>query len=171
MLCQKQLQDGTRERPRKTQFSILTGPRETVTGGMRRPQGRVRPGSGLCQVGGEEREKGRMDRRASAFPEVLREHRAKGEGGSQWQVWMPVVTVRGGQESNWWQGQPSRWGTWPSWWDVYTLWGCSDSRKVWSFKIYSRDSQVLGFFFKCFFLLLLHCAAYRIFPHQESSVS
>lgn len=97
--------------------------------------------------------------------------RAKGEGGSQWQVWMPVVTVRGGQESNWWQGQPSRWGTWPSWWDVYTPWGCSDSRKVWSFKIYSRDSQVLGFFFKCFFLLLLHCAAYRIFPHQESSMS
>lgn len=30
-----------------------------------------------------------MDLRASAFPEVLREHRAKGQGGSHWQVRMP----------------------------------------------------------------------------------
>lgn len=103
MLCQKQLQDGTRERPRKTQFSILSGPRETVTGGMRRPQGRVRPGSGLCQVGGEEREKGRMDRRASAFPEVLREQRVKGDlnGKSEcpWSRWGEGKKATGGRAS------------------------------------------------------------------------
>ena len=44
-------------------------------------EGRCHPGSGLCQAGGEERE-----RRGGAFPEVPRRHRAKGEGGSQWQV-------------------------------------------------------------------------------------
>ena len=85
--CQKQLQDGTWERPRKTKFSILTGPRETVTGGMRRPQGEISARQwALSSRWGGEREKGRMALRASAFPEVLRGHRAKGEGGSQWQV-------------------------------------------------------------------------------------
>lgn len=111
-------------------------------------KGRVHPGSGLCQVGGEERER-RGGWTWGPVP-FLRfrestERRVKGDLNGKSEC--PVVTVRGGEESNWWQGQPSHWCTWPSWWDVYTLWGCSDSRKVWSFKIYSTDSQVWGFFF------------------------
>ena len=58
--CQKQLQDGTWERPRKTKFSMLTGPRETVTGGIRRPRGAMSPRQwALSSRWGGEREKGR----------------------------------------------------------------------------------------------------------------
>lgn len=147
--CQKQLQDGTWERPRKTKFSILTGPRETVTGGMRRPQGEIsaRQWALSSRWGGERERRGGWLWGPVPFLRFCEgtEQRVKGDLNGKSEC--PVVMVRGGEEGNWWQGQPSRWCTWPSWWDVYTLWGCSDSRKVWSFKIYSRDSQVWGFCF------------------------
>lgn len=47
------------------------------------------------------------------------EQRVKGDLSGKSEC--PVVTVRGGEESKWWQGQPSRWCTWPSWRGVYTL--------------------------------------------------
>ena len=43
---------------REKKLIILTGLRETVTGGKKRPQGERSPGERYNQVGGEEREKG-----------------------------------------------------------------------------------------------------------------
>ena len=57
---------------------------------IRRPQGEssARQWAQWSRWAGEG-EKGRMDLRVSAFPEVLWEHKAKGEGGSHRPLWVP----------------------------------------------------------------------------------
>lgn len=104
------------KKSREKELIILTGLRETVTGGKRRPQGESSPSERYTQVGGAEREKGggsegqglswgsggRTHTGWKTGPHwtgcVLRGHRRGGQGGDRWR-W-PAFTLA--PRSLWW---------------------------------------------------------------------
>lgn len=136
------IQEGTWERSREKELIILTGPRETVTGGKRRPQMERSPRE-RAQPNRWGGERGGWACGPVLLLEFKGEHTAQGE---RWDLTgrcgCSAVTGGQGKKGNWWQ--------WPAFTLVplgtmvgcsHSVWECSGSRRIWSFKIYSIENS------------------------------
>ena len=117
------IQEGTWERSREKELIILTGPRETVTGGKRRPQAerspRERPQPN--RWGGErEREDGSVGQCLYWSSRESTQHRVK--DGISLEGLNALRSQEGrARRATGGSGQLSHWCPWSLWWGVHTL--------------------------------------------------